>query len=61
MGSAAQTPAPGNTVKVGKFVKLASGVVTGVTYGDAACYITIKDDKGEPSDETGDFSLCEKP
>lgn len=60
-GAAAQTPAPGNSVKVGKFVKLASGVVTEITNGDAACYIALKDDKGQLFDEPGDFSLCENP
>jgi hypothetical protein len=57
----AQAPAAGNSVKVGKFTKLASGVVTEITNGDAACYISLKDDKGQVFDETGDFSICEKP
>ncbi len=57
----AQAPAADNSVKVGKFTKLASGVVTEITNGDAACYISLKDDKGQVFDETGDFSICEKP
>jgi hypothetical protein len=60
-GAAAQTPAAGNSVKVGKFTKLASGVVTDITNGDAACYISLKDDQGQMFDESGDFSICEKP
>ncbi len=60
-GAYAQAPAAGNSVKVGKFTKLASGVVTEITNGDAACYISLKDDKGQVFDETGDFSICEKP
>jgi hypothetical protein len=59
--SGAQTPAASNTVKVGKYAKVATGTVAEINSGDAACYITIKDEKGQIFDESGDFSLCEKP
>ena len=59
--SASPAPASNNLVKVGKFTKIAVGVVSEINTGDAACYIAIKDDKGQMFDESADFSLCEKP
>lgn len=57
----AQTAAPTVTVKVGSFTKRAVGTVTGTNSGDAACYLSLKDDQGKAFEEVADFAICEKP
>jgi hypothetical protein len=48
-------------VKIGKYSKLSTGVVTEINSGDAACYVSLKNDKGNVFDESADFTFCEKP
>ena len=48
------------TVKVGKFIKKTSGVLTKLENGDIACYLSLKGDDGKSFEEMGDFSICEK-
>jgi len=48
------------TVKVGKFIKKTSGVLTKLEGGDIACYLSLKGDDGKSFEEMGDFSICEK-
>ena len=59
--SFAQTVAPASTVKVGAFTKQTIGTVTEINSGDAACYLSLKDDQGKAFEELADFTICEKP
>jgi len=46
------------TVSIGGEKKLAFGTIVGLTNGDDACYIHLKDENGKPFDESADFSIC---
>lgn len=59
--AAAQTTTPAATVKIGSFTKRTVGTVTAVNDGDAACYLSLKDEQGKAFEEVADFSICEKP
>lgn len=52
----------GATVKVGQEIKKTSGVVVRLENGDAACYMTLKDDRGAEFTESAAFEICsQKP
>jgi hypothetical protein len=57
----AQTTTAATTVQVGKFSKRTVGVVSGITPGDAACYLSLQDEQGKAFEELADFAICEKP
>jgi hypothetical protein len=56
-GAAAQA---GDTVRVGREVKNAYGILTGMETGDIACTLTLKDDHGATFRELADFDLCDR-
>lgn len=41
--------------------KIASGTITELVAGDAACYVTLKPDTGDAVTEMAEFEICEKP
>jgi hypothetical protein len=47
-----------DTVTVGGEKKRAFGTPTAFQNGDAACYLTLKDDRGGTFEELADFDLC---
>lgn|GEM_PF-538797 len=47
-----------DTVTVGGEKKRAFGTPTEFQNGDAACYVTLKDDRGATFEELADFDLC---
>ncbi len=49
-----------DTQTIGRETKRTVGNVVRMDYGDAACYITFKDDKGEEFDEVADFAVCDQ-
>ncbi len=49
-----------DTQTIGRETKRTVGTVVRMDSGDAACYITLKDDKGEEFDEAADFAVCEQ-
>jgi hypothetical protein len=49
-----------DTQTIGRETKRTVGTVVRMDYGDAACYITLKDDKGEEFDEAADFEVCDQ-
>lgn len=49
-----------DTVKVGNETKRAAGTVVGLTAGDTACYVKLKDDRGATTEEMADFPICEQ-
>jgi hypothetical protein len=49
-----------DTQIIGRETKRTVGTVVRMDYGDAACYITFKDDKGEEFDESADFAVCDQ-
>lgn len=51
----------GDFVKVGSERKWTGGIVTNAEAGDAACYLTLRDEYGILVDELADFSICEMP
>jgi hypothetical protein len=53
--ASAQAP---ETVKVGSFTKPGVATVVSVDPGDAACYVTLKDARGQQSTEPAAFELC---
>ena len=53
--AAAQTTTPAATVKIGSFTKRTVGTVTAVNDGDAACYLSLKDEQGKAFEEVADF------
>lgn len=49
------------TVRVGQQIKNVHGTVLRIENGDAACYLTLRDDRGATFKELADFGVCEKP
>lgn len=49
-----------DTQTIGRETKRTVGTVVRMDSGDAACYITLKDDKGEEFDEAADFAVCDQ-
>lgn len=49
-----------DTVKVGTETKRAAGTIVGLTAGDTACSVKLKDDRGATTEEMADFPICEQ-
>jgi hypothetical protein len=49
-----------DTQTVGRETKRTVGTVVRLENGDAACYISFKDDKGAEFDEVADFDVCDQ-
>ena len=47
-----------STVKIGNEVKATEGILVGQQEGDAACYLTLRDDAGRQFTERADFEVC---
>jgi hypothetical protein len=57
--SACAATAVPDRVKIGNETKNASGVLIGLQSGDVACYLTLKDQKGQEFTELAIFEICE--
>ena len=48
------------TVTIGGVARKAIGTITGMTAGDVACYVSLRDDRGAAFEEMADFGICER-